>query len=86
MVGIGMAWASVLAMPYALLCGAIPYRKLGTYMGIFNFFIVLPQIVVALAMGAVVHAAFPDDPVGVMAIAAVSFGIAALLAWRPIRA
>jgi len=81
MVGIGIAWASVLAMPYALLCGAIPYQKLGTYMGIFNFFIVLPQIVVSLAMGWIVHLAFPADPAGVMAIAAVSFLIAASLAW-----
>lgn len=81
MVGIGIAWASVLAMPYALLCGAIPYQKLGTYMGIFNFFIVLPQIVVSLAMGWIVHLAFPGDPVGVMAIAAASFLIAASLAW-----
>ena len=85
MVGIGMAWASVLAMPYALLCGAIPYRKLGTYMGIFNFFIVLPQIVVALAMGWVVRRAFPGDPVGVMAVAAASFTLAAILAWRPLK-
>jgi maltose/moltooligosaccharide transporter len=85
MVGIGMAWASVLAMPYALLCGAIPYRKLGTYMGIFNFFIVLPQIVVALVMGWIVRRAFPGDPVGVMAIAAASFTLAAILAWRPLK-
>ena len=85
MVGIGIAWASVLTMPYALLCGAIPYRKLGTYMGIFNFFIVLPQIVVALVMGRIVHLAFPVDPVGVMAIASTSFTIAALCSWRPIK-
>ena len=82
MVGIGMAWASVLAMPYALLCGAIPYQKLGTYMGIFNFFIVLPQIVVSLVMGSIVQVAFPGDPVGVMAIAAGSFLIAAAVSWR----
>jgi len=86
MVGIGMAWASVLTMPYALLCGAIPYRKLGVYMGIFNFFIVLPQLVVAGVMGFVVHLAFPGDPAGVMAIAAGSFLIAAALAWRRIGA
>jgi maltose/moltooligosaccharide transporter len=85
MVGIGMAWASVLAMPYALLCGAIPYRKLGTYMGIFNFFVVLPQIVVALVMGAIVKRAFPVDPVGVMALAGISFTVAAAFAWRPLR-
>jgi maltose/moltooligosaccharide transporter len=86
MVGIGMAWASVLTMPYALLCGAIPYRKLGVYMGIFNFFIVLPQLVVAGVMGAVVRVAFPGDPAGVMALAGGSLVLAAVLAWRRVRA
>jgi maltose/moltooligosaccharide transporter len=84
MIGIGMAWASVLAMPYAMLCGAIPYQKLGTYMGIFNFFIVLPQIVVSVAMGPLVHRLFPGDPVGTMAIAAVAFLAAAALSWKPL--
>ena len=82
MVGIGIAWASVLALPYSMLCGAIPYQKLGTYMGIFNFFIVLPQILVALVMGWVVRVAFPHDPTGVMAIAASCFVLAAAIAWR----
>lgn len=86
MVGVGMAWASVLTMPYALLCGALPYRKLGVYMGIFNFFIVLPQLVVAGVMGAIVRLAFPGDPAGVMAIAAAALVTAAVLAWRRIRA
>ena len=86
MVGIGMAWASVLTMPYALLCGALPYRKLGVYMGIFNFFIVLPQLVVAGVMGAIVRIAFPADPAGVMALAGAALVVAAGLAWRRIRA
>ncbi|MBS0396608.1 MAG: MFS transporter, partial [Proteobacteria bacterium] len=86
MVGIGMAWASVLTLPYSLLCGALPYRKLGVYMGIFNFFIVLPQLVVAGVMGPLVHRAFAGDPVGVMTIAAVAFLLAAALSWRRMRA
>jgi maltose/moltooligosaccharide transporter len=86
MLGVGMAWASVLTMPYALLCGALPYRKLGVYMGIFNFFIVLPQLAVAGVMGAVVRSAFPVDPVGVMALAGASLVVAATLAWRRLRA
>jgi maltose/moltooligosaccharide transporter len=45
MVGVGFAWASILAMPYAILSGSIPAHKMGIYMGIFNFFITLPQIV-----------------------------------------
>jgi maltose/moltooligosaccharide transporter len=86
MVGVGMAWASVLTMPYALLCGALPYRKLGVYMRIFNFFIVLPQLVVAGVMGTIVRVAFPGDPAGVMAIAATAHVVAAALAWRRVRA
>lgn len=45
MIGVGIAWASILAMPYAILAGSIPARKMGVYMGIFNFFITFPQIV-----------------------------------------
>ena len=86
MVGVGMAWASVLTMPYALLCGALPYRKLGVYMGIFNFFIVLPQLVVAGVMGTIVRLAFPGDPAGVMGLAAAALVTAAALAWRRNRA
>ena len=44
MLGVGLAWASILAMPYAILTGSLPQHKLGIYMGIFNFFIVIPQI------------------------------------------
>jgi MFS family permease len=49
--GIGLAWASILAMPYAILTGSLPQKKLGTYMGIFNFFIVIPQIMAATILG-----------------------------------
>ncbi|MFZ6043751.1 MFS transporter, partial [Vibrio natriegens] len=51
MVGIGLAWASILCMPYAILAGALPSRKMGFYMGVFNFFIVLPQILAAGILG-----------------------------------
>jgi maltose/moltooligosaccharide transporter len=84
MAGIGLCWASVLTMPYALLCGAIPYQKLGVYMGIFNIFIVLPQLAVAATMGPIVRAAFPVDPAGVMLIAAAALVLAAALAARPL--
>ncbi len=47
MVGVGFAWGSILSLPYALLAGCVPSRKMGVYMGIFNFFIVIPQIVIA---------------------------------------
>jgi len=54
MVGVGIAWASILAMPYAILAGAIPPRKMGIYMGVFHFFITLPQIVNGIIGGPVV--------------------------------
>jgi maltose/moltooligosaccharide transporter len=54
MVGVGMAWASILAMPYAILAGSIPMSKMGVYMGIFNFFITLPQIVNGIIGGSIV--------------------------------
>ncbi|ARA94357.1 MFS transporter [Rhodothermaceae bacterium RA] len=51
MIGVGIAWASILSMPYAMLTGALPAKKMGTYMGIFNFFIVIPQILAASILG-----------------------------------
>ncbi len=51
MLGVGLAWASILAMPYAILTGSLPQHKLGIYMGIFNFFIVIPQILAASILG-----------------------------------
>lgn len=51
MIGIGFAWASILAIPYAILSGALPAKKMGVFMGIFNFFIVLPQILAATILG-----------------------------------
>ena len=51
MAGVGIAWASVLAMPYTILAGSLPAEKTGVYMGIFNFFITIPEIVAALLFG-----------------------------------
>src|SRR5690606_19479322 len=51
MIGVGIAWASILSMPYAMLAGALPAKKMGYYMGVFNFFIVIPQIVAAGILG-----------------------------------
>ena len=75
--GLGIVWASILSMPYVMLTDALPANKFGIYMGIFNFFIVLPQLVVATVMGATLKAFFPHDPVWSMAIAA---GVMALAA------
>ncbi|MBT8324738.1 MAG: MFS transporter, partial [Winogradskyella sp.] len=77
--GVGIAWASILAMPYAILAGSIPARKMGVYMGIFNFFIVLPQILNALIGGPMVKYLYDDKPVMALIVSGVSFVIAALL-------
>ncbi|MFD3407707.1 MFS transporter [Aquirufa sp. HETE-83D] len=63
MVGVGMAWASILAMPYAILAGSIPMSKMGVYMGIFNFFITLPQIVNGIIGGPIVKYLYGGNPV-----------------------
>jgi maltose/moltooligosaccharide transporter len=63
MIGVGIAWASILAMPYAILSGALPAARMGVYMGIFNFFIVIPEIIASFAFGPIIRAIFgPDNP------------------------
>ncbi|MDH5399942.1 MAG: MFS transporter [Cyclobacteriaceae bacterium] len=79
MLCVGIAWASILAMPYAILAGSIPPLKMGVYMGIFNFFIVLPQILNALIGGPMVKYLYGGDPVYAIVTSGVSFLIAALL-------
>ena len=74
MVGIGIAWASILAMPYAMLSNGIPGEKMGFYMGIFNFFIVLPQIFASLGLGPIMRVFLGNN-----AMNAVILGGAALL-------
>ncbi len=79
MVAIGIAWASILAMPYAILAGSIPPRKMGVYMGIFNFFIVIPQIINALIGGPIVKYLYGGDPIYALVTSGVSFLLAAAL-------
>jgi maltose/moltooligosaccharide transporter len=81
-IGIGIAWASILAMPYAILASSLPQRKLGIYMGLFNIFIVVPQLLVATVMGSIVKAFFPDQPIWTMLAAAIVMGLAALAMTR----
>lgn len=82
MVGIGVAWASILSMPYAMLSNALPPEKMGFYMGVFNFFIVLPQITVALGLGEVL-AHFPAvDALHVVLGGGCAMFLAALLTLR----
>jgi maltose/moltooligosaccharide transporter len=61
MVGVGVAWASILAMPYSILAGALPSGKTGIYIGIFNFFIVIPEILAALVFGKVMQTILTDE-------------------------
>jgi maltose/moltooligosaccharide transporter len=82
MVGIGFAWASILSMPYALLMDSLPPAKMGVYMGIFNFFIVIPQIINALIGGPIIHALFKDYAIYYLAFGGVLFILAALLTFR----
>jgi maltose/moltooligosaccharide transporter len=69
MVGIGLAWASILAMPYVILSGSIPPGKLGIYMGIFNFFITLPQIVNGVFGGLIVKHIYGGQPIYAIVLA-----------------
>jgi maltose/moltooligosaccharide transporter len=80
--GLGIAWASILAMPYAILASALPQSKLGIFMGLFNVFIVVPQLLVATVMGSVVKAFFPTEPIWTMAFAAGVMALAALAMLR----
>jgi maltose/moltooligosaccharide transporter len=81
-IGIGIAWASILAMPYAILASNLPQAKLGIFMGLFNIFIVVPQLLVATVMGSIMQAFFPGEPVWTMLFAAASWLIAALAMQR----
>jgi maltose/moltooligosaccharide transporter len=77
--GIGLAWASILAMPYAILTGSLPSHKMGVYMGIFNFFIVIPQITAAAILGFFVKNLFGGEAIYALLLGGVSFIVAALL-------
>lgn len=82
MVGIGVAWASILAMPYVILTSVLPQHKFGVYIGIFNFFIVLPQLMVATIMGGIIRSFFPTEPIWTMLVAALVMAAAALAMLR----
>ncbi len=72
MVGVGFGWASILSLPYTMLCDSLPADKMGVYMGIFNFFIVLPQLLASAALGVLVRVLFHDHPADVLVLAGVS--------------
>jgi len=78
MVGVGIAWASILSMPYAMLAPALPADKMGVMMGIFNLFIVFPQVIASTLLGEVIALFFGGNPLNAMYIGGVSFAIAAI--------
>ena len=78
MVGVGFAWASILSLPYALLSDSVPAAKMGVYMGIFNFFIVIPQLVAASVLGFLLKAGFAGQPIYALAIGGVSMIVSGL--------
>jgi maltose/moltooligosaccharide transporter len=86
MVAVGVAWASILSMPYAILSGALPPARMGVYMGVFNFFIVLPEIFQALTFGWIIRHVFgndnPNSPLYMVLIGGCSLLLAALLVTR----
>ncbi|GAP65583.1 transporter [Mizugakiibacter sediminis] len=82
MLGVGFAWASILSLPYALLADSLPARKMGVYMGIFNFFIVIPQLLAASVLGVLLKALFHGRPIGALLVGGVSWLIAGLCVLR----
>ena len=79
MIGVGIAWASILSMPYAILTGSLPSNKMGIYMGIFNFFIVIPQILAATILGFMVKDLFGGEAIWALVFGGVSMVVAAVL-------
>jgi maltose/moltooligosaccharide transporter len=82
MIGVGVAWASILAMPYAMLSGALPAERIGVYMGIFNFFIVIPEILASIALEPIVKRVFNNNPVNVVMLGGASMLVAASFVFR----
>jgi maltose/moltooligosaccharide transporter len=82
MVGVGFAWASILSLPYAMLADSVPAEKMGLHMGIFNFFIVIPQLVAASVLGLLLKVLFDGQPIYALILGGASFILAGLLALR----
>ncbi len=82
MVGVGIAWASILSIPYAMLTGSLPANKMGYYMGVFNFFIVIPQIVAASILGFMLTTFFDSEPIYALVVGGVSMILSGVLTLR----
>jgi maltose/moltooligosaccharide transporter len=82
MAGVGFAWASILSMPYAMLSDSVPARKMGVYMGIFNLFIVIPQLLAASVLGFLLKTFFGGAPIYALAVGGVSLMLAGVFTLR----
>ena len=82
MIGVGIAWASILSMPYAMLAGALPSDKMGYYMGVFNYFIVIPQLVAASILGVIVGQFFAGEAIYALLVGGMSMILAGFLCLR----
>ena len=82
MVGVGFAWASILSLPYALLSDNLPTAKMGVYMGIFNFFIVIPQLIAASVLGLLLRLCFHNQPIWALGLGGASLLAAGLCTLR----
>ncbi len=82
MAGLGIGWAGLLTMPYAILSAAVPYRKMGVYMGMFNIFIVIPQILAAAVLGLLVRTVFHGQAIEALVLGGISMIVAAGLMLR----
>ena len=78
MIGVGIAWASILSMPYVILAGAIKPERMGVYMGVFNLFIVIPQIVMSFLVPRIYEGILGGKPLNVVILGGISMMIAAL--------
>lgn len=79
MIGIGIAWASLLTIPYAILTGSLPQKKMGVYMGIFNYFIVIPQILAAAILGLLVRSLFGGHTIYAIVLGGIAMIAAGIL-------
>lgn len=82
MIGVGIAWSSILSVPYAILSGALPADKMGYYMGVFNFFIVIPQIMAASLLGFILSTFFHGETIMILVTGGISMIVAGFLCLR----
>ncbi len=82
MIGVGFAWASILSLPYAMLSDNLPAAKMGVYMGIFNFFIVIPQLLAASVLGVLLKLVFHGEPIWALGLGGTSLIVAGLFTLR----